>query len=70
MRPALFITWRGRIFMTRKGGKKKPFFIVTLETFDPINAGDLAFGKQVSNYLKHRLYHTLTLRFAVGNPES
>jgi len=56
--------------MTRKGGKKKPFFIVTLETFDPINAGDLAFGKQVSNYLKHRLYHTLTLRFAVGNPES
>jgi hypothetical protein len=27
--------------MTRKVEKKKAFFIVTPETFDPINAGDL-----------------------------
>jgi hypothetical protein len=27
--------------MTRIGGKKKALFIVTPETFDPINAGDL-----------------------------
>jgi hypothetical protein len=41
MRPALFIKLGGRIFTTRKGGKKKGIFIVTPETFDPINAGDL-----------------------------
>jgi hypothetical protein len=27
--------------MTRKGGKKRAFFIMTPETFDPTNAGDL-----------------------------
>jgi hypothetical protein len=27
--------------MTRKGGKKKAFFMVTSEIFDPINAGGL-----------------------------
>jgi len=79
MTPTLFIKLGGRIFMTRKGGKKKAFFIVTPETFDPLNVGDLTmmlcfrttgFREQVSNHLRHRPYYTLTPRFAVGNPES
>jgi len=41
MTPALFIKLGDRIFMTRKGGKKKAFFMVTSEIFDPINAGGL-----------------------------
>jgi len=41
MRPALFIKLGGGIFMTRKGGKKREYFIVTSEAFYPINAGDL-----------------------------